>query len=227
MEFWYFFGFSLIFLALKFASRSIKGKGVSSALNFFATPLIVISIISAAWFGVYLGPTVPLALVMFALILSVVGDVYNSMPNNSHFMWGLVYFAMAHVLYIIAFMSITGFSWALLPIAIGFMIILSLTYLKWKKRLDVMMSIAVPFYMGMVSVMLLTAIGAYIGHHSTGTIMLMCGALSFFISDFAIGINAFWLEKPSKTIGALIWITYAIAQALFASCVATGLFSLK
>lgn len=227
MEFWYFFGFSLIFLALKFASRSIKGKGVSSALNFFATPLIVISIISAAWFGVYLGPTVPLALVMFALILSVVGDVYNSMPNNSHFMWGLVYFAMAHILYIIAFMSITGFSWTLLPIAIGFMIILLLTYLKWKKRLDTAMSIAVPVYMGMVTVMVLTAVGAYIGSHSTGTIMLVCGAISFWVSDFTIGINAFGLEKPSKFVGMLTWITYAVAQALFASAAAVGLFSLK
>jgi len=234
MSIFYFLIFTLIFLVIKLASKFIKNEEVSSALNFFATPLIVISLLPLIWFGIYLGPTVPLMLIIFALTLSVVGDVYNSMPNNSHFIWGLVYFAIAHIFYVIAFISIINFSWivfwTLLPVAIEIIILLTFFYMKWRKRLDKIMAIAVPCYMIIVGFIMLITIGVHIGNPGNGTFMLMLGGILFFASDLTIGISTFGCKTPTtelatKLAGFIVWITYVAAQVLFAVAAATGLFS--
>ncbi len=174
----------------------------------FTTVLIIIIAVSAP-------ASFPLAYKLFivgGLLASLAGDIFL-MLSDRFFIPGLGSFLVAHVLYIFAFGSgidHTMHFWLLVPLVIygiGF-------YLVLHRNLD-SMRVPVIIYMLVILVMVWMAANRVMAFQSVGTIMLVCGAVFFLISDSILAYNKF----IGSIRGAQLFIlgTYYLAQWLIAS----------
>lgn len=158
--------------------------------------------------------------VFLGMIMSFAGDLAMAgiMPINNRMIGGILFFSIAHGLYITAYMK-TIISKIPTAANINFYIIiiitLILTYLGWrffinnhqKKKL---INIAALFYALWISTMAASALylALLLGKQWWITVF---GALSFVLSDFIIGstrIGKFSLRNPE----IFIWLTYIAGQ---------------
>jgi uncharacterized membrane protein YhhN len=151
--------------------------------------------------------------IVAGLLFSLAGDVFLMLPSD-RFIAGLVSFLVAHLFYIAAFTSGTGFglSWRALPCAIYGFLMFSILLPHLGK-----MKLPVAVYMVVILVM---AWQAWERWHQTGqsaALLAFLGAVLFVISDSALAVNRFRGQYASAQ--ALILSTYFAAQWLIARSV--------
>lgn len=152
---------------------------------------------------------------ILALAFSWLGDVlliFES-ANSSFFIFGLVAFLIAHMLYIILFDQIRikekvkQSLFPLLPIAVYYFLLISLlqpTLGEMKKPVGI--------YGLIISIMLSFAIDLWRIKDRVVSFYIISGALLFITSDSLLAINKFY--SSFQYAGILIMLTYGIAQLL-------------
>lgn len=180
-----------------------------SAVHYVAKPAIISSLL--AYFLSYNTPSRFKIWVTIALIFSLVGDVLLLFAdgNELFFIFGLIAFLLAHLVYIKVFSFNQNKSLNLWPIIIGFGLYGTSIFLLLKNHLK---SLLVPVAIYMLVIL---CMGLY-AYRRRGTVplesfrMVFTGALLFMASDSILAINKFYSTIPYN--GFLIIIKYAFAQ---------------
>ncbi len=184
------------------------------ALKYLFTPLVTCSIIVISLMAV-IGNTgsVYNLLVFFALLSSLVADTLLMIEEVNLLRYGIVFFLLAHIIYIFAFSAAYSFH----PVQVPVFIVISFLAFQYirKLRLDGgagRLFIPVVVYILIVSLMAFTAF-SYLPHNfDRQSILRALGAFLFLLSDSLLGINAF--IKPIPHSSVFTWATYAPAQTL-------------
>ena len=143
-----------------------------------------------------------------SLLFSSAGDVLLEIPGEKMFLFGLVSFLIAHLLYIVLFARNfprplkTGAAQKLIIVAVPVYSIVMTAWL-WPGLGD--LAGPVVFYICAITAMVISA--ALAGFSSR---LILVGALLFFLSDSLIAINKF--KSPIKYNDYLVWSTYYAAQ---------------
>ena len=135
-------------------------------------------------------------LVLGGLVLGMVGDVLLAIETPNTFKAGLVSFLAGHVMYIIAFVSISALSgWlsiAMVPIAL-----FGMGSFLWLRRHLGKMLVPVSVYIGVICVMLLASL-AVLGFEDISEIArstIVAGAILFAVSDLFVARHRFVREQ--------------------------------
>lgn len=168
-------------------------------------PLVMLLLIAVA---LTLDPSSDVARVMLVLglVFSLVGDICLMLPTDL-FLAGLGAFFLAHILYVVGLLSLGislgGFVFgcalmAVLAVLVGRRIV------QGAARTDRALVVPVTAYMGIISIMVASAIG-------TGRFFGILGALLFGVSDSVLGWTRFISEFPRSRL--VVMITYHLGQA--------------
>jgi uncharacterized membrane protein YhhN len=150
---------------------------------------------------------------LMALLFSLIGDVLLMFTehNSLFFIFGLIAFLLAHVMYILVFLKHRNKTRKSLVFIIGLLIYGSGLFYLLKDGLGDML-IPVSVYMFVILTMATTAFlrkGA-VTHQSYNFMFL--GAVLFMISDSLLSFNMFYKTIPLASFS--IMFTYALAQFL-------------
>lgn len=176
-------------------------------LEWLCKPTALAALTGAA---VYLDPAdgAVRAAFVVGLVLSLAGDVFLMLPRE-RFVAGLASFLAGHVAYIVGFLLAgpepLGLVVGLLVVAIGVGVVGRplVRAVAQGEHADEARPVAA--YIGVISVMVVTAFGA-------GNPFGIAGALSFYASDATIGWTRFVAPLPHQRV--LIMTTYHLAQFL-------------
>ncbi|WP_228236509.1 lysoplasmalogenase [Allomuricauda sp. M10] len=177
----------------------------------FLKPLTTILVIALLLFAsrkryVRLGNTVTIALV-FCLL----GDIL--LLFESYFLFGLVAFLIAHVLFSVAFIQYKGFykNW------ISFLILFDIAgvlFFWLKPGLgDLLLPVAI--YVLIITFMAWQGVGLYLRERSNAHALMAMAVLCFMLSDTLLAIAKF--KTPFYLSGLLILATYWLSIALIAN----------
>lgn len=126
--------------------------------------------------------------VFVGLVLSLVGDVFLMFGDRASFISGLVAFLLAHVAYVTAF-GVIGVSPAWAGAALAGATVVAVVVLRWlMPHVDAMMRGPVLAYVGVISAMVVLAVGTRGAGHSA---MILIGALLFYLSDLFVARQRF------------------------------------
>jgi len=186
-------------------------------LKYVLTPLLTLIVIAVALLSLAVYPATPYRLlIVAALVFSLVGDVLLMIEEVNLLYQGMVFFFLAHCLYIPAFASYYYPHWsgvfvaAALVVAAAFMMALT-----WKHS----GAKAAPgfAYMGVLAAMVFFAASGFSAGTDARSVMVLAGAILFFASDCLLSVNHFIRKINHSTV--FTWLLYAPAQMLFAlSC---------
>jgi uncharacterized membrane protein YhhN len=180
----------------------------SSAVEHVAKPLVMIAL---GWLALTMGATESQAgvLVLVALGLSLVGDVFLLGRSASDFFGGLVAFLLAHAAYVFAFI-VLGFQpwWALA----GLLVVVALGLTSGRRIVRAAarqggraLAAGVTAYLVVISAMVVTAGG-------TARPLVLLGALSFLISDTVLAMDRFVGQRSNARL--VVIVTYHLGQAM-------------
>lgn len=203
--------FTALFFVIVIIELLSSNMSALSSFHNIAKPLILLSLIVFFYLkGTHLSAKTR-TLMLFALSLSLLGDVLLMVSDDSpnFFLGGLIAFLLSHIFYILVFLKkrntlIKPFVFATLLIVYA----VGLFYLLRNSLGD--MLIPVIFY---VVVILSMAITASLRKENTPNIsyyLVLIGALFFMISDSLLAVNKFYTEIPFPHLS--IMSTYALAQ---------------
>lgn len=149
--------------------------------------------------------------IVAGLAFSLAGDILLMLPADL-FLFGLISFLVAHILYIIGFSSVAGFyrSWiALLPFALYGLV---MVVILWPG----LGAMAVPalIYMVVILVMAWQALGQWQQTGETRALLAFIGALLFVVSDSTLALNRFGYAFDLSPL--VVLSTYWSAQWLIA-----------
>jgi sterol desaturase/sphingolipid hydroxylase (fatty acid hydroxylase superfamily)/uncharacterized membrane protein YhhN len=151
------------------------------------------------------------ALLLGALVFSLVGDVFLMLPGN-YFIPGLASFLVAHLFYIALFRQGQGW-FASKRALVGVLAVGALMYsIVWSGLNDPVLKIAVAAYVGVISLMAAQAIGRATTTGDAASRWVAVGACVFMLSDSLIAINKF--VTPVALSSLWILSTYYCAQML-------------
>lgn len=156
-------------------------------------------------------------LIIAGLVFSMAGDVFLMLPSD-RFLSGLVAFLVAHLFYIVAFMS--GIStliwWPLIPlVTYGLVIYIILAPYLGKLKPPVIIYIVVILVMGW------SAWARWRQTGQSGMLQAFIGAILFVVSDTILAIDRF--RGSFKAARVLNLTTYFAAQCFIAGSVGTGI----
>jgi uncharacterized membrane protein YhhN len=150
-------------------------------------------------------------------LLSWLGDVLLIFESKSplFFIFGLVSFLLAHIMYIIYFTKYIHFGslllkQKLLPAIPAFVFSIILVSFLWPKLGP--MKLPVLAYAAVITTMLYSSIIATWFIKKPSGLLFLAGALFFVLSDSLLAINKF--NAPFAYAGPAIMLTYCIAQYL-------------
>ncbi len=208
--------FTLIFLII--AGTNIFAEfGLAQGLKVFAKPLICISLAICLVRKTNMNAGFN-RLVFAALILSLFGDCFLLFAGggNSFFIFGLVSFLAAHVLYSLAFFrdfkndpQASKIYGHLMLFVMG---VFSLSYYSWIRDYLHDLRIPVMAYMFIISIMVILAGYRYRRVNLLSFRLIYIGAIFFVISDSLLAYNKF--VAPFSLSGVAIMGTYMLAQYL-------------
>lgn len=205
--------FSIVYSLIVIAELITGSSEDLMSLHYVFKPAILISLLI---FFLLKSNTLekPLRLIIvFALVLSLVGDILLMFVDTSpnYFLFGLVAFLLAHVMYVIAFLKHRNKN----RNPLGFMVFLiiyaaGLFYLL-KDGLNDML-IPVIIYMLVILSMSTAAFLRKGNVPKMSYVLVFLGALFFMISDSILALNKFY--EPLAFSNISIMLTYALAQYL-------------
>ncbi|MBW7884664.1 MAG: lysoplasmalogenase [Caldilineaceae bacterium] len=150
-------------------------------------------------------------LVAAGILLSIAGDVFLMLPGD-FFVWGLGSFLVAHLFYIGAYQSRSGFHfhWAILIIFAAYAALV--LALLWQHAGP--MRYAVAGYALVLMLMGWQATEQYWVLRNTGALLAMAGAVFFLASDSALALDRFRISLRHRDL--IVMSTYYAAQLLIA-----------
>lgn len=204
--------FFVIFIANIFAE-----SGLVSNLNIFVKPLISISL------AMYLVRNVSMRvgfnrLILLGLVLSLFGDFFLIFAGGNiyNFVYGLLAFLLAHILYSMAFFrdfkNNPQASKLFGHIMLFFMGVFSLSYYSWIRDYLNDLRIPIMVYMMVISIMVILAGYRYGRVNKFSFKLIYIGAIFFVMSDSILAYNKF--AEPIPFSGVWIMGTYMLAQYL-------------
>jgi uncharacterized membrane protein YhhN len=151
-------------------------------------------------------------LIITGLIFSMLGDIIL-MPGIDKFIFGLISFLIAHVIYIFAFRF--GRPWRF-----NFLVMLLLVIygvLIYVIVLPGLNGLAIPVAIYLVVILTMTwqAWDQWDQWRGRWALLAFIGAVLFTISDSALALNRFWESFAAAK--ALVLVTYFVAQWLIAN----------
>jgi uncharacterized membrane protein YhhN len=152
-------------------------------------------------------------MIIAGLVFSMAGDVFLMLPSD-RFVAGLVAFLVAHLFYIVAFISeiSTLILWPLIPlVTYGIVIYFILAPYLGKLKPPVLIYIVV------ILIMAWLAWERWSQTNQSGALLAYVGAILFVISDSILAINRF--RGAFKQARVLNLTTYFAAQCLIAGSV--------
>lgn len=162
------------------------------------------------------------ALILSALILGILGDFFLSYKNDKYFLYGVILFALGHIVYSFTFLCVGEYR--ALPhivyIAVITVTINALTVIFAKVKLSLngkkklLLAYVPVLAFAFVCALTVGAVAVSVGNFSLGLCLISGGAL-FFASDIMIGIGKGGIERPDFLHNAVTY-TYFAAQTLFA-----------
>jgi len=154
--------------------------------------------------------------ILLGLLFTLSGDIALMFPENKKaFNIGLRLFLFAHVIYGTLFMMYGEFSInSILPV-IAFLIIGILIFTYLKPNLG-KMKIPVLLYIIIISVMVISSFSLMNTFHGSQAIMVICGAISFYISDLIMALSRFGKSWKYNRISLVFYYTGQILIALSA-----------
>ncbi len=156
--------------------------------------------------------------ILVGLVFSLTGDVFLMLPSD-RFLAGLVSFLIAHVCYVVAFTSGTGFSFALpllVPFAVYGVVVFSILAPHTGK-----MKLPVLAYVVVILLMAWQACGRWSQTGGTGALLAFLGAVLFVVSDSVLALDRF--RGKFQAARLLTLLTYFSAQWLIALSLGTSL----
>lgn len=152
-------------------------------------------------------------ILLFALFFSWIGDVLLlfSDKHSLFFIFGLVSFLIAHLLYVLLFHKQTKINrnkiyLRFIPIVVIYL--LGILSILWSSLNE--MKIPVSLYAFVISTMLLMSIKSYFEWKKPANLLVLIGAVLFVVSDSILAINKFYTPIPLSSF--LIMSTYLAAQ---------------
>lgn len=147
--------------------------------------------------------------VLIALIFSLFGDIFI-MLGDEGFLYGIISFLLAHVVYSFAFMQqVSEYNYYLLmPIFVltfGFYLFIVNDLGKYRRPVSI--------YVSIITLMIWLAVNRFVLEFSLQNIFIFAGAVLFVISDGLLAVNKFKRKFPFSE--GLILLTYYAAQYLF------------
>ena len=131
-------------------------------------------------------------LLLIGLIFCLGGDVFLALPQEKMFLCGLISFLLGHVLYVIAFFSVTELNlWTW--IGLGICLVLSGGIYFWLRPHLGSMNLPVLFYVIVITVMVVGAC-TVLGDNrlaQSGRMLVFWGAVSFYFSDVFVARDRF------------------------------------
>lgn len=177
--------------------------------------------ILAGLIGAYLSAATPVRpLVVAAMVLSLAGDVL--LERSYWLVPGGICFAAAHLCYIISFVwyvdwNMAAWRWLIIA-ALCVVYIVAILYLQRRlQKLDCPILPAVAVYLGVVSLMSLSAVAAAASVMTLFGWMLAAGSILFVLSDSILFINLYDDARDGAAGDAWVMATYALAQGLIAA----------
>ncbi|MFM7069171.1 MAG: lysoplasmalogenase [Actinomycetes bacterium] len=143
-----------------------------------------------------------------AIALSLVGDVFLMLPDSdTNFIAGLGSFLLGHIAYIVGIWQTDQVTTGRVLIG-AVLVLVGIASIGWRVvrgafRHDRMLAAPVALYIGVISVMVASAVG-------TGRPVLIVGAVLFFVSDACIGWSRFIGEFPGYRMAIIT--TYHLGQ---------------
>lgn len=207
----------LIALAAVFAVREWGAYSGNLAVKYIFTPLVTSVITGFAVLSMIdEGMSAYRVLVLSALVFSIIADTMLMVVEVNLLQQGIVYFMMAHVMYIAAFSLEYEFRGWNAAIAVLLVMLLAMFYRGIRNTVG-KLKIPILIYAAVLCTMLFFAL-SYIGHEITRREMLVIsGAILFVVSDFLLAYLSF--IRPHKQESVIVWAVYAPAQLLLAlSC---------
>lgn len=203
--------FSGIFLLIVIAELICGSIESLSQLHYITKPAIVISLLLFFWNERTSVPKSIRIMTLLALVFSLLGDVLLMFVDRSPncFMWGLVAFLLAHILYIWVFLKHRNPTKKSIVIFLTFDIYAIGLFLLLRTGLGDML-IPVLVYIVVILTMATTAFLREGTLSKTSYNFVCLGALLFLVSDSLLAINKFHETFPFANI--LIMLTYAFAQ---------------
>lgn len=153
------------------------------------------------------------------LVLSLVGDVCLALPQEKAFMAGLVSFLLGHVLYVVAFVLVTGIGIKTF-VGAGVIVLVSGGVFVWLRPHLAEMKGPVLAYIVVITVMLSAAWSILVDTALpvAGRSMVFAGALLFYLSDVTVARDRFVkTEFANRLVGLPL---YYAGQFLLAFSVA-------
>ncbi len=202
------------------AALALRGHyaGPSRTLVYVFKPLTTLLILAialrpaSAATGHYAGA------VAFGLVFSLAGDVFLMLPRD-RFREGLASFLAAHVCYIAAFTSGTGFVADPVPTVTFGALGLLLLRLLWP-GVSGRLRIPVVLYVVVILTMAVQATGRVLRIHDVSSLLAAAGAALFVVSDALLAWDRFRISFRSSR--AAVLSTYFLAQWLIALSVQAG-----
>lgn len=150
-------------------------------------------------------------LILLGLLFSLAGDVFLMLPGD-RFLFGLSSFLIAHVFYIFAFISGTGFGCT--PCIIGIVLAVGILMAFLLLPCTGRMKLPVLFYMIIILVMAWQAWERFHANGRMNSLMAAAGAALFVFSDSLLAWNRF--RRPFRSAEAVKLAAYFTAQWLIA-----------
>lgn len=152
-------------------------------------------------------------LLVAALALSALGDLFISRDGVAAFLAGLGSFLLAHAAYVALFWGVIGGASALSPIVAGVFALYSIGMLRWLWPHLADMKAPVCAYIAVIYAMGVTAAAAPVALWP-----IIAGAALFVISDSVLAAETFvFKHKPRPWTAPVIWSSYYASQVLIAA----------
>jgi len=143
-------------------------------------------------------------LLFVALLFSAAGDVTLSLGSGEFFVFGLGFFLIAQIVYIVTFSRDFKVQKSRIPIAAILVIYAVAMAIIMTPSLKEM---ALPVY---VYLAVITTMGIFASFRASVNKLVLYGALLFIASDSMIAINKFLMPVPAANY--LVMVTYYLAQ---------------
>lgn len=212
-----YFSVLMTVLIAVFAAREAATYKEKINLKYVFTPMVTAIIAGFVVLSMIdEGITTYRVLVLWALIFSIVADTMLMVVEVSLIQHGIVYFMLAHVMYIAAFSLNYEFRGWNMVIASILLILLAMFYRGIRSTVG-RLKIPIVIYAMVLCVMVFFALSYFNNEIFRKELFIIVGAVLFVISDFLLAYLSF--IKPHKQESVIVWAIYAPAQLLLAlSC---------
>ncbi len=203
--------FTIIFVLITLGELVSSNHSEYAFLHYYFKPAIVTSLILFFWSQTkYLNKGLR-TLVSLALVFSLIGDILLMFVERSpnFFLFGLVSFLMAHIIYVIGFSKQRNKTLRPFGIIVLLLVYASGLFYLLKSGLNEMLIPVIAYMLVILSM----ATMAYLRKGKVSNLsyyLVLIGAIFFLVSDSILALNKFY--EPQLYSSISIMLTYALAQ---------------